>query len=109
MKGYSRKEIIVFSAIIVISVLVGIGSNYLGGIITFFVLGLFFAIGRTQIHAQKTKPVARELLRQKHPSSADLDKCIADLRGSETGDEESKELIRRLMAKRDELEINNQG
>lgn len=101
---YSTKEGIVFSVIIGISVLVGIASNYLGGIITFFVLGLFFAIGHIQMRADKTKPIATKLLSQKTPSKEELDKCIADLGGAQVGDEESKELIRRLMAKRDELE-----
>ena len=100
----SAKEMIIFSVIIVISVIVGLASNYLGGIITFFVLGLFFAMYHTQMRAHKTKPVAEKLLKQEKPNRAELDKCIDDLGGSPIGDEESKELIRRLMAKRDELE-----
>ena len=102
-----KKGIIAFLVIIAISILVGIASdNYWGGIITFMVLGLIAVVVHTQIRAHKTKPIARELLKQEGLSKAELDKCIDDLSGPIIGDEENKELIRRLMAKRDELENN---
>lgn len=99
---FSTKEIITFFVIASVSILVGIASdNYWGGIITFLVLGLIFVMVHIQMRAHKTKPIARELLKQENPSKVELDKCIDDLGGSAIGDEESKELIRRLMAKRD--------
>jgi hypothetical protein len=102
---YSTKEIIAFFVIIAVSILVGIASdNYWGGIITFLVLGLIAIMVHIQMRAHKTKPIAQKLLKQERPNKAELDKCIDDLGGSAIGDEESKELIRRLMAKRDELE-----
>ena len=102
-----KKAGIAFLVIIAVSILIGLASgNYWGGIITFLVLGLIALIFGTQMRAHNMKPVARELLKQEAPSKAELDKCIDDLGGSAIGDEESKELIRRLMAKRDELENN---
>ena len=102
-KEWSNKEIIAFFVIVVISILIGIASdNYWGGIITFLVLGFFAAMVHIQMRAHRTKPFARELLSQERPSKAELDKCINTLGGSAIGDEESKELIRKLMAKRDE-------
>jgi len=101
-KEWSNKEIIAFFVIVVISVLVGMATNYIGGIITFLVLGFFAVMFHMQMKAHRTKPFARELLKQERPNKAELDKCISDLGGSAIGDEESKELIRKLMAKRDE-------
>jgi len=105
-KGWSNKEIIAIPVILAVSILVGIASNYIGGIITFLVLGLIAVMTHIQMRAHKTKPIAEKLLKQEKPSKAELDKCIDDLGGSAIGDEESKELIRKLMAKRDQLGDN---
>ena len=101
MKGTA----IAFVVVIAISVLIGMATNYIGGIITFLVLGLIVAIGSMQYRAHGAKPIARKLLEQENPGIAEVDKCIQDLGGSGLNDEESKELIRRLMAKRDELVV----
>lgn len=96
----------VLIAIIAISILVAAAyDNYLMGIIMFLVLAFIGVMVYMQFHAEHTKPTALKLLKQENPEKAALDKCIDDLGGSAIGDEESKELIRRLMAKRDELEI----
>jgi len=102
MKG----TVIAFFVVVAISVLIGIASgNYWGGIITFLVLGLITAMASMQYRAHGAKPIARKLLKQENPSIAEVDKCIQDLGGSGLNDTESKELIRKLMAKRDELEV----
>jgi len=101
MKG----AVIAFFVVIAISVLIGMATNYIGGIITFLVLGLITAMGSMQYRAHGAKPIARKLLEQENPNIVEVDKCIKDLGGSGLGDEESKELIRRLMAKRDNLKV----
>lgn len=101
------KRVIAFFVIVAISVLIGMATHYIGGIITFLVLGLFAAIIDMQYRAHGAKPIARKLLEQEKPNIVEVDKCIKDLGGSGLGDEESKELIRRLMAKRDELGNNH--
>jgi len=101
-----KKGIIAFFVIVVVSILIGMATNYIGGIITFLVLGLFAVIIAGQFRAHNTKPIALELLKQEKPDRAKLDKCISDLGGSALNDTESKELIRKLMAKRDEIENN---
>lgn len=109
-RDYSWKEIIAFFVIIAVSILVGIASdNHWGGITTFLALGLIALMIHIQMRARKPKPIVRELLKQNEPSRIGLDKCIGNLGGPAVGDEESKELIRRIMAKGDELETNNQG
>jgi hypothetical protein len=99
-----KRAAIMFLIVIVISVLIGIGSgSYWGGIITFLVLGLIATIIDMQYRAHGAKPIARKLLEQENPSIVEVDKCIKDLGGSGLNDTECKELIRRLMAKRDEI------
>lgn len=97
------KRVIAFFVIVAISVLIGLSTNYWGGIITFLVLGLIAAIIDMQYRAHGAKPIARKLLEHENPNIAEVDKCIKDLGGSGLSDEESKELIRRLMAKREHL------
>ena len=101
-----RGTVIAFFVVIAISVLIGMATNYIGGIITFLVLGLITAMASMQYRAHGAKPIARKLLEQGNPNMAEVDKCIKDLGGAGLSDEESKELIRRLMAKRDELGNN---
>ena len=97
-----KKGIIAFFVIIAVSILIGMATNYIGGIITFLVLGFIAVMVSGQYRAQGMKPVARKLLRQEKPNEVELDKCIEALGGSALNDTESKELIRGLMAKRDE-------
>lgn len=99
------KRLIAFFVIVAISVLIGLAFNYWGGIITFLVLGVIAVIIDMQYRAHGAKSVAKKLLQQDVPNLPDVDKCIKDLGGAGLNDEESKELIRRLMAKRDELAI----
>ena len=99
------KKAITFIIIVAISVLVGIASdNYWGGIITFVVLGLIALVVYAQMRAHGTKPIAREVLKKERPTIVELDKCINALGGSSIGDEETKELTRKLIAKRGQLE-----
>ena len=98
-----KKGIVAFFAIVAVSVLIGMATHYIGGIVTFLVLGLIAAIVTGQYRAHNTKPIALELLKQENPSEAELSKCIEALGGSSLNDTESKELIRKLMAKRDAL------
>jgi len=100
-----KKGIIAFFVIVVVSILIGMATNYIGGIITFLVLGLITVIIDMQYRAHGAKPIARKLLEQENPGMAEVDKCIQDLGGSGLNDTESKELIRKLMARRDELRV----
>ena len=100
MKGTA----IAFFVVIILSILTGMTTNYIGGIITFLVLGLITAMASMQYKAHGAKPIARKLLQQENPGIAEVDKCIQDLGGSGLNDTESKELIRKLMSKRDEIE-----
>ena len=98
--------LIAFFVVIAISVLIGIASdNHWGGIITFLVLGLIALIVGMQYRAHGAKSTARKLIEHENPTKAELDKCIQQLGGSAINDTESKELIRKLMAKRDELKV----
>jgi F0F1-type ATP synthase assembly protein I len=52
-KEWSNKEIIAIFVILAVSILVGIASNYVGGIITFLVLGLIAVMTHIQMRAHK--------------------------------------------------------
>jgi len=97
------KKLITGSLIIIsLSIFIGlISSTYWHGIILFVILGIGWLIAWSQIYAHGVKPLARKLLEQEHPNKADLDKYIGILEAS--NDEEARDLIRRLIAKRDEL------
>jgi F0F1-type ATP synthase assembly protein I len=66
-KEWSNKEIIAIFVILAVSILVGIASNYIGGIITFLVLGLIAAVTHIQMRAHKKNRLPRSFSSKKNP------------------------------------------
>lgn len=97
MKGF-----ITFLLMVGISTFFGVAySNPLLAILIFMFLWIIVATAQRWKREDRAKVAAKQLLKKELPDKIQLDKTIQGL--SSADDEESRELVRRLMAKQDIL------